>query len=86
MERRRFILNGRNEYDGSPAYFCFDFDVKYNRRGNIEVEVDKIPSYFIPFFSSKKYVFNKYGVCVSHLPSEKYKYHKFNAELVKLLS
>lgn len=81
--RRRFVLNGRNEYDGSPQRFCFDFDVKYNRYGNIEVNLpENICRSFVQFFRSEKYVFNKAGVCISHPPSNKYKYYKVNAELV----
>ena len=81
--RKRFVLNGRNEHDGSSQHFCFDFDVKLNRRGNIEVVVEKLSSSFVPFFRSRKYVFNRAGVCISHLPSKKYVYHRVNAELVE---
>lgn len=48
--RKRFVLSGRNEYDGSPCHYCFDFDVKFNRHGNIEVIVGSTPSYFVGFF------------------------------------
>jgi hypothetical protein len=84
MERKRFVLNGRNECDGSPQQFCFDFNIKrYNRHGNIEVFMDKIPSSFVPFCRSTKYVFSPDGVCISHPPSTRYTYFKVNAELVK---
>lgn len=82
VKRGRFVLNGRNEYDGSRHHFCFDFDVAYNRHGNIEVDVSKLSSSFVPFFASKRYVFNRAGVCISHPPSKNYYYHKVNAELV----
>lgn len=91
MNRSRFVLAGRNEQSGGLQYFCFDFDVKYNRHGNIEVEVDKelvlsgvnaSPS-FVPFFRSSKYVFNRDGVCISHLPGKRYRYSRVNAELVE---
>ena len=82
-KRRRFVLNGRNEYSRGPERFCFDFDVKYNRHGHIEVNLpEKICRSFVPFFRSEKYVFNKAGVCISHPPSKNYKQHKVNAELV----
>lgn len=80
--RKRFVLNGRNEHDGNAERYCFDFDVKLNKRGNIEVVIEKLPTYFVAFFSSKKYVFSESGVCISHQPSKKYRYHKVNAELV----
>lgn len=84
MERRRFVLNGRNEQNGAPEHFCFDVEVQYNRRGNIEVELKPHSLSFVPFFRSKKYVFNREGVCISHLPGKKYKYHAVNAELLKV--
>lgn len=83
VKRKRFVLNGRNEYDGSKQHYCFDFDVQYNRRGNIEVNVDKVCPSFVAFFSSQRYVFNRAGVCISHPPSKNYYYHKVNAELVE---
>lgn len=81
--RKRFVLNGRNEYDGSPQHFCFDFDVKFNRHGNIEVIVEKHErSSFRSFFRGRRYVFNRAGVCISHPPGKRYRFHKVNAELV----
>jgi len=81
--RKRIVLNGRNEYDGSPSHYCFDFDVKFNRHGNIEVIVDKTSSSFVSFFRAGKYVFTRSGFCISHPASERYRYHKVNAELVE---
>jgi|GEM_PF-2149348 len=85
--RKRFVLNGRNEYDGSPQKCCFDFNVVFNRRGNIEVVIGQsaqstLSPSFVLFFRSKRYVFNKAGVCISHQPSKRYKHHTVNAELV----
>ena len=82
VKRKRFVLNGRNEYDGRPQHYCFDFDVTYNKHGNIEVETGRKLSSFVPFFVSNRYVFNRSGVCISHPPSKNYRYHKVNAELV----
>lgn len=81
--KRRFVLNGRNEYDGRQSYFCFDFDVKYNRKGNIEVVIDELCPSFVPFFAVRKMIFNRKGVCISHPPGKRYKIHKVNAELVE---
>lgn len=82
MVRKRFVLNGTHEYDGGSTHYCFDFPVQYNRRGNIEVVVDDFPLYFVPYSGSKRYVFNRQGVCISHIPSKRYTHHKVNAELV----
>ena len=76
------MLNGLNEYDGSPTHYCFDFDVKLNKHGNIEVVIDKTPSYFSSFSRSKKYVFAKSGKCISHPSSKKYRHHEVNAVLM----
>lgn len=81
--KKRIVLNGVNEYNGSPQQFCFDFDVIFNRHGNIAVIVDKVSPSFIPFFRSKLYVFSRDGVCISHLPSKKYKRYTVNALLVE---
>ena len=83
MSNKRFVLNGRNEYDGGSTHYCFDFPVHFNRRGNIVVVVDDLPLYFVPFPGSKRYVFNRKGVCISHTPSDRYRHHKVNAELVE---
>jgi hypothetical protein len=80
--RKRIVLNGRNEHNGSPQHFCFDFDVQLNRRGNIEVVVEKFSPSFVPFFRSRRYVFNRDGVCISHLPSKRYRHHLVNSSLV----
>jgi hypothetical protein len=80
--RKRFVLCGKNEYNRSSNYFCFDFDVTYNSHGNIEVKIDKTCSSFVPFFRSNTYVFDRSGVCISHPPSKKYRLHKVNAMLV----
>jgi hypothetical protein len=79
------VLNGRNAYGGGRAQFCFDFTVKYNRHGNIEVitpSVRQTPD-FVSFLPLGKYVFNRAGVCISHPPSKRYSYHEVNAKLVK---
>jgi hypothetical protein len=83
--RKRIVITGRNEYDGSPSYHCFDFDVKFNRHGNIEVSVDKTSSSFVSFFRGPvRYVFcSRSGVCISHTPSKRYRYHSMNAKLVE---
>lgn len=83
--RKRFVLYGRNEYSGQSQYFCFDFDATYNSNGNIKVNFNHRDacSSFVPFFRrSNTYVFDRNGVCISHLPSKKYRYHKVNAMLV----
>ena len=83
--RKRIVISGRNEYDGSATYYCFDFDVVFNRHGNIEVVVESTPSYFVPFFNNPaRYVFcGRSGICISHKPSKHYKFHNVNAELVE---
>jgi hypothetical protein len=84
---KRFVLCGLNEYDGSCQYFCQNIELKYNRKGNIVVQLidkEKSPPWgwsFVPFFSSRTYIFNRQGVCISHPPSTKYKHHKLNAYL-----
>jgi hypothetical protein len=84
VKRKRFVLNGRNEWEKSPQHFCFDFDVSYNRHGNIEVEIGRELGFsFVPFFASQRYVFNRHGVCISHPPGKRYRHHKVNAELVE---
>lgn len=84
MEKRRCVINGRNELTGAASHFCFNIDVSYNKRGNIEVDLPKHSLDFVPFFRSKKYVFNRKGECISHPPGKKYKYHNINAELVTI--
>jgi len=86
--KARIVLSGRNEYDSSSQVSCEDIDLKLNKRGNYFHKFDKklCPS-FVPFFSHinrHTFVFNKLGVCVSHLPSKKYFCHKVNAELLNI--
>jgi hypothetical protein len=87
LTRKRIVINGRNEYNGMPQHYCFDFDVPshLNRKGNIEVVVEQLCPSFVPFFqvTNSKFVFNRQGVCISHPPGKRYKYHKVNAELVE---
>ena len=81
---KRFVLSGRNEYNGALQYFCFNTELRYNRHGNLYVDLNqekRNPS-FIPFFESTRYVFSRSGVCISHPPSKKYRYTKVNAELL----
>jgi len=79
--RKRFVLSGRNEYDGMPQYFCFDFYITYNRHGNIEVNVARLCGSFVPFSSNQRYVFNRQGKCISHLPGKRDR--KVTAELIE---